>query len=201
MVMNKDILLIFARNPTLGKVKTRLAATIGNVQALLVYKKLVAYTASVTENVDATKTVYYSEFIGSGDGWDDTYLKAVQQGRDLGDRMSNAFIDALGRSHPKAIVIGTDCYGLTTEIISDAFRQLDNYDVVIGPARDGGYYLLGIRKHDQHLFDDIAWSTNTVLKETLSRCLDLELTHYLLPTLADIDDEKDLAETDLLDSL
>lgn len=198
MIMTNDTLLIFARNPVYGKVKTRLAAAIGNDKALLVYKALLRHTAEVTKSVNADRIVYYSDFITDSDVWDDTHHKAVQQGADLGERMSNAFNETFKGGTKKAVIIGTDCYDLTYAIITDAFTALNNYDVVIGPALDGGYYLLGMQTYRPQLFDNMKWSTDTVSKETLSRCADLGLSHFLLPVLSDIDEQKDLVNTNIL---
>jgi rSAM/selenodomain-associated transferase 1 len=196
--MSNDTLLIFARNPVYGKVKTRLAATVGNDKALQIYQQLVEHTAAVTQNINATRVVYYSDFIADNDAWDNNYSKTVQQGTDLGERMSNAFSDTLELGVKKAVLIGTDCYKLNTEIIANAFTELSNYDIVIGPALDGGYYLLGMNNHHPQLFNDITWSTDTVLMETLTRCADLGLRYFLLPVLSDIDDEKDLLNHPIL---
>jgi rSAM/selenodomain-associated transferase 1 len=191
-------LMIFVRNPVYGKVKTRLAATLGDTLALKVYCFLLDHTAKLTETIDAKRIVYYSEFIGSGDVWDGTCLKAIQHGRDLGERMSNAFNEQLKSTSAKAVLIGSDCYALTSKIIHDAFRYLDQYDVVIGPALDGGYYLIGMNRPHKELFDKILWSTASVLEETRLRCQKQGLRYYLLPALPDIDEEKDLLHTDIL---
>jgi rSAM/selenodomain-associated transferase 1 len=196
-MINNDTLLIFARNPVYGKVKTRLAATIGNDKALLVYQILVEHTAAVTQDIDAVRIVYYTDLIVADDAWNNTYLKNVQYGDGLGERMSNAFRDTLEYGEKKVVVIGTDCYDLTTAVIEAAFAELANYDVVIGPALDGGYYLLGMNIHQPHLFGNMEWSTDTVLKETLTRCADLGLRYLLLPVLSDIDDEKDLLNSNI----
>ncbi|MEO6850935.1 MAG: TIGR04282 family arsenosugar biosynthesis glycosyltransferase [Mucilaginibacter sp.] len=196
--MSNDTLLIFARNPVYGKVKTRLAATIGNDKALQIYRQLLEHTAAVTQPINADRVVYYSDFIADNDAWDNNYSKAMQRGIDLGERMSNASKDKLETGAKKAIIIGTDCYELDTEIIANAFTQLSNYDIVIGPALDGGYYLLGMNSHYPKLFNDITWSTDTVLKETIARCAELGLRHFLLPVLSDIDDENDLLNYPIL---
>ncbi len=199
--MINDTLLIFARNPVYGKVKTRLAATIGNDKALLIYQKLVEHTAAVTKNIDAARMVYYSDFIADGDDWNDAYLKVVQRGKDLGERMCNAFNDTLKSGEKKVVIIGTDCYELTSEIISSAFTGLSNYDIVIGPALHGGYYLLGMNTQHPHLFDNIKWGTDMVLKGTIARCAALGLSYFLLPALSDIDEENDLRNTDIVNQL
>jgi rSAM/selenodomain-associated transferase 1 len=196
--MSNDTLLIFVRNPVYGKVKTRLAATIGNDKALQIYQQLVEHTAAVTQHINATRVVYYSDFISEGDAWNETYLKTVQHGEGLGERMSNAFKDTLEYGAKKTVLIGTDCYELNAEIIANGFTELSNYDIVIGPALDGGYYLLGMKTHHPQLFNDITWSTDTVLKETLARCAELGLRYFMLPVLSDIDDENDLLNYPIL---
>lgn len=199
--MSNNILLIFTRNLIYGKVKTRLAATIGHDRTLSVYRLLLEHTAQLTKTIDATWIVYYSDAIADGDEWDNSYLKTVQQGGDLGERMANAFDDNLKNGIKKVVIIGTDCYELTGGVIADAFAQLEQHDVVIGPALDGGYYLLGMKVFHPELFVDVAWSTPSVLKDTLSRCESLTLNYFLLPVLSDIDEERDLLHTDILDKL
>jgi len=197
MDKSKNALLIFAKNPILGKVKTRLAATVGNDRALQIYIQLLNHTQSVTNDVAATKIVFYSDFIAMNDIWDKGYLKKTQRGADLGDRMSTAFDKTLKKGFDKAVIIGTDCYDLTNAVIEDAFSALENHDVVIGPALDGGYYLLGMKNHYPQLFNEMVWSTDTVFNETLARCNDLNLRYFLLPVLSDIDNEKDLVNTNI----
>jgi rSAM/selenodomain-associated transferase 1 len=196
--MSNDTLLIFARNPVYGKVKTRLAATIGNDKALQIYQQLVEHTAAVTQPINANRLVYYSDFIANNDAWNNNYLKAMQRGTDLGERMSNAFKDILESGTNKAIVIGTDCYELNTDIIANAFTKLTHFDIVIGPALDGGYYLLGMNNYHPELFNDIRWSTDSVLNDTLDRCAELDLRYFLLPVLSDIDNENDLLNHPIL---
>lgn len=199
--MTNNCLIIFTRNPVYGKVKTRLAATVGEDVALKVYQFLVAHTAKVAYGIAAVRAIYYSDTVVTADVWDEADRKVLQEGAGLGERMSNAFRDVLNEGRDKAIIIGTDCYELTRDIIDDAFAQLDEYDVVVGPALDGGYYLLGMKQHHPELFDGIFWSTNSVLQDTLSRCDNLLLRYSLLPDLSDIDQEMDLLKTDILQKL
>lgn len=199
--MTNSCLIIFTRNPVYGKVKTRLAASVGNDVALKVYQFLVEHTAQVTYGLGAVRAIYYSDTVVSTDVWDQADCKVLQEGVGLGERMSNAFRDVVSGGLEKAIIIGTDCYELTRDIIDYGFAQLDQYDVVVGPALDGGYYLLGMKEHHPELFDGIAWSTDSVLQETLSRCDNLSLRYFLLPDLSDIDEEKDLLKTDILEKL
>ena len=189
----KKSLLIFVKNPIKGKVKTRLAATIGDQAALEIYNELLMYTENCTRAVFAHKTVYYSDFLGAGDMWsEEIYDKSTQTGDDLGERMANAFDDAFAKGTEQVAIIGSDCFEITAEIIEDAFNQLAYHDVVIGPALDGGYYLLALKSPCKELFKNIDWSTNKVFSQTLEICRKLGLETKTLKVLSDIDNESDL---------
>lgn len=191
--MTKQALLIFTKNAEAGKVKTRLAATIGNEAALSIYMQLIAHTIAVTEALPVDKFVFYSGYIEREGAWSNkNYFKQLQQGNDLGERMSQAFAFAFQKGHNQIVIIGTDCPELNAEIIINAFALLNKHDVVIGPAEDGGYYLLGMKQHYSELFENMHWSTNTVFDETARKCAALQLAYCLLPVLKDIDEEKDL---------
>lgn len=184
-------LIIFIKNPALGKVKTRLAATIGNEAALAVYHKLSQRTREVSLALEVPRHLFYSDFIDHDDAWDNVlFTKKKQQGLDLGERMHLAFVETLQTSN-KAVIIGSDCPLLTPEIIQLAFDQLDQHPFVLGPALDGGYYLLGMRQPAPALFENMAWSTEHVAKITLERVAERGMSCYLLPALPDIDVEKD----------
>src|SRR6266496_6553063 len=191
--MKAQALLIFTKNLIFGNVKTRLAATVSNEVAFTVYKQLVQHTISVTDCLPVDKIVFYSEQIDERDMWsNDIYEKQLQAGKDLGERIHNAFHQVFNKGYSKAVIIGTDCPELTSGIIMSAFVYLNNHDVVIGPARDGGYYLLGMKKLHTELFRNINWSSDKVLQQTLTACRQLFLSTHLLPELSDIDDENDL---------
>lgn len=166
--MSKNLLLIFTRNPELGKVKTRLAAGIGDEAALEIYKFLVSHTQNITRNLSCTKYVYYSECIHENDNWDrNSYTKKLQHGTDLGARMKNAFHEGFQDGFENIIIIGSDMFDITQRDIKLAFDTLRDNDYVIGPASDGGYYLLGMNKLNPGLFNEKAWGTSTVLSDTL----------------------------------
>jgi uncharacterized protein len=189
----KQVLLIFSKNLVYGNVKTRIAATAGNDVAFAIYKQLLEYTASITNHLPIKKMVFYSERIEEQDMWsDDIYEKRIQTGAELGERMCNAFVEVFKNGYDKAVIIGTDCFELSSGIIMNAFDCLNNYDIVIGPAKDGGYYLLGMRNLQTELFKNINWSSDKVLQQTLAVCDRLSLTTQLLPELSDIDYENDL---------
>ena len=189
--MNKNCLLIFTRNPELGKVKTRLAKTIGDEKALEIYYFLLEKTKQVTEQIQAEKRVFYDCFVDENDLWNSqTFQKFIQKGTDLGSRMQHAFSEAFQSGFEKVIIIGSDLYDLTPEIISTAFQQLDKNDVVIGPAIDGGYYLLGMKKLHQTIFQNKNWGTESVRKDTLTDLKDKEV--FLLEELNDVDVFEDI---------
>jgi len=191
--MNKELLIIFIKNPVLGKVKTRLAATIGSEKALAVYQQLLTRTEAITKNLPCEKVVYYSDFIAEDDSWSSlVYQKQLQSGSDLGDRMFNAFKDGFAAGFNSICIIGSDCFELTSDIILRAFEKLQQNEVLIGPATDGGYYLLGLTELLPFLFQDKSWSTENVLEQTLQDIKEKGLSVALLPALTDVDEEKDL---------
>jgi rSAM/selenodomain-associated transferase 1 len=127
------------------------------------------------------------------DAWDNKiYEKNIQTGNDLGDKMKNAFATVFGNRNKKLVIIGTDCPDLNASVIMNAYVYLEDHDIVIGPASDGGYYLLGMKKLHPRLFEKIDWSTEKVLAQTLKICESSNLSTFLLPELSDIDDENDL---------
>lgn len=165
---SKNLLLIFTRNPELGKVKTRLARDVGDQTALNIYKFLLDHTVAVTKNIIADKEVYYSEEIHHHDIWDpQVYTKKLQKGEDLGERMKNAFAEGFKNGYSKIAIIGSDLFDITSEEIAEAFDKLNEADFVVGPATDGGYYLIGMRCLNTSIFVDKQWGTSTVLQETL----------------------------------
>ena len=105
--------------------------------------------------------------------------------------MENAFADAFGAGGQKVVIIGSDCPGITTSLLEEAFTKLETSYVVIGPATDGGYYLLGMRQFVPHLFRDIAWSTSEVAKQTLAIAAANGFTVAELVALSDVDHVED----------
>jgi uncharacterized protein len=188
----ENALIIFARNPVLGKVKTRLASTVGNEKALAIYHSLLTYTAGITSMVHCDKYVFYADGVSKQDSWDDTvFSKKEQEGNDLGERMQLAFHSIFEKGYKKVVIIGTDCFELTETILEKAFASLDSYNAVIGPSADGGYYLLGMNKYYPFLFADKSWSTDTVFKGTITDLSAHDIPYFTLPVLHDIDTEAD----------
>jgi len=187
----ENLLLIFTRNPELGKVKTRLAKTVGDETALKIYKFLLQKTRDISSKVTSDKAVYYSVKIRNNDIWDtNSYQKYQQLGEDLGLRMLNAFKNSFDAGYKKVLIIGSDLYDLSTERIDIAFNELDTNDVVIGPAEDGGYYLLGMNTLQENIFKNKDWGTDTVRKDTLVDLKDKKV--HLLSALNDVDVFEDI---------
>ena len=189
--MHKKLLLIFTRNPELGKAKTRLAKTVGDETALEIYKFLLEKTRDISSKVSSDKAVYYSVKIRENDIWNEnTFQKHQQVGEGLGFRMLNAFKDGFEAGYEKVMIIGSDLYDLTSENIETAFDELNNNDLVIGPAEDGGYYLLGMNSLHSTIFKNKNWGTETVRKDTLSDLKDKKVK--LLAFKNDIDVYEDI---------
>lgn len=185
-------LLIFIKNPIKGKAKTRLAATVGDDEALRIYKELLKHTRQIATNIDANRYLFYGFFIDNEDDWsNDKFNKFLQIDGSLGDKMKDAFEKVFTDGNQKVIIIGSDCASLTPEIVSNAFLQLDNHDFVIGPADDGGYYLIGMNSFEPTIFDGVAWSTEAVLPKTIENIKALNKNYALLTVLSDIDYEED----------
>lgn len=196
---SKKALIIFARNPKLGTCKTRLAKRIGDQAALNIYIHLLKHTAATTQEIQVDKFVFYSQAIHKNDLWNASiFKKRLQQGNDLGERMQNAFMELLGLGYEKVIIVGSDLLDLRAKHIQTAFDYLDKNDVVIGPAKDGGYYLLGMKNLHPSLFKNKAWGTSTVLKNTLDNLKEMDFS--ILEPLNDIDtfeDVKDYKELEI----
>ncbi len=188
----KNLIIIFTKNPIEGKVKTRLAKTIGAKNAVEIYKLLIEQTQIVTKNLNCEKHVYYADFTNLDDSWDNKlYTKKIQIGDDLGHRMENSFKEGFELGFEKIVIIGTDLWDLQKSDIELAFKSLDNSDVCIGPAIDGGYYLLGLKnKIPLNIFKNKEWSTSTVFSDTLNDIKNLKVS--LLNPKNDIDEIDDL---------
>lgn len=185
-------LIVFARRPCLGAVKTRLATTLGDEAALHIYRRLLEHTRREAAGVDCDRFLFLT-----GDGeellWDGFTVLEQSSGH-LGIRMSAAFRALFGKGYSRVLVIGSDCPALTYFAIEAAFTALHFHDAVVGPATDGGYYLLGTGGFFPELFTDMVWSTDTVLQETVERLKAHHRTHILLSPLTDVDTAADLPE-------
>lgn len=189
--MSNPLIMVFVRNPELGRVKTRLAKSIGDQAALEIYKILSKHTSKIISEIDSDQLIFYSDKIQDNDIWTATNCKKqIQTKGDLGQKMLAAFQYGFSLGYQKIIIIGSDLYSLRPKHIESAFEQLENYDVVIGPALDGGYYLLGLNFIIPKIFKQKQWSTSSVLKETLSDLKEFNVN--LLEPLNDIDTYEDL---------
>lgn len=193
MNIHQQLLIIFIKNPELGKVKTRLAKTMGEKKALEIYKSLLNHTHAITKELHTDKAVFYSDFVDHSDQWeDDIYLKKTQRGSNLGDRMFNAFAWGFEQGYSSICIIGSDCYEITTACIESAFQKLLKAEVAIGPSFDGGYYLLAMKSFYPFLFKNKRWSTGTVFEDTIKDIESHKIATSLLEVLHDVDVESDL---------
>lgn len=193
----KQQLIIFIKNPVKGQVKTRIAYTEGEEVALKIYQELLDKCLEETSKVEAVRHLFYSEEIEEDDIWTRThYLKHLQkQDPDLGERMHDAFNQLQQAGQAKTIIIGSDCYDLTAEIIHQAYQRLDQTDLVFGPANDGGYYLLGMKEFHSSLFQGISWSSPLVLEQSCRIAKNEGLTYSLLDELIDLDTIDDVKKS------
>ena len=187
--MQKSLLVVFARTPVFGKVKNRLAIKLGKAKALEIHLRLVEHTLAVVNNSGCSYKVYLSE----GSNVKQAFSYELQSGIDLGERMNKA-LQTEFETNTKVCLIGSDCLALTVTHITNAFKQLDAADVVIGPAIDGGYYLIGMKKPQPQLFSKISWGSSTVLENTLQICAGSGLVVHQLDLLNDIDQPEDVPD-------
>jgi rSAM/selenodomain-associated transferase 1 len=186
-------ILILCKNPILGKAKTRLAKSIGQKKALEIYHFLLEHTAQIVAEVACDKRIFYSDSILTEDAFQgDNYYKKLQAKGDLGNRMKVAFENAFAAGYQRAVIIGSDCYELSSPILNDALAALENSETVFGPAKDGGYYLMGMRQLIPAVFENQPWSQANLLSNTLQTLNQLGHSHQLLPTLSDVDYLEDL---------
>ncbi|MGB0166528.1 MAG: TIGR04282 family arsenosugar biosynthesis glycosyltransferase [Luteibaculum sp.] len=187
-------LIIFAKNPEKGKVKTRLAKDLGSNEALTWYLRLLKRTETAIQGLTAEKTVYWSkaEPLHPPAFYRDEFAHKVQQGENLGDKMSQAIEDQFRKGYDALVIIGTDCWDLKPKHIEEAYQLLRKNDVVMGPAKDGGYYLLGMNRYHPELFENVPWSTEEVANVTRKACQKLELSMAEIETLNDVDKVHDL---------
>lgn len=187
----KKTLIIFVKVPAAGEVKTRLARDVGNEQALRIYKQLIGLTFAAAEQSEAEVFVFWNREPNPGMSVPDSFHGRLQQGITLGERMQNAFREILSESYGQVCIIGSDCPQLTASHINDAFRYLNATDIVIGPARDGGYYLLGMKQDHTWVFGLEKWSHDEVFEQTMELIAASRLSYGQLEQLSDLDDIAD----------
>lgn len=202
MPSSRNIVILFTRYPQPGKCKTRLIPVLGKDGAIKVHQQLVTHILkALTECIRRDNTelcIYYDG--GSQpemEAWlGKDYSFIQQEGVDLGQRMAQALIQALSQGK-NAILLGSDCPAVSASLLQEALDSLHQHDMVVGPAHDGGYYLIGLARHVntdccRSLFKRIPWSTAQVLSRTLERAEEQKLHFHTLPKLHDIDTAEDL---------
>lgn len=202
-----DTLLYFVKYPEPGKVKTRLARSVGQERAAELYRELaeknlkllrekmpgtVADFSIILACEPANKIEQFRDWLGKD------FQYWPQRGEGLGERLRAAFQQAFDEGASKVLALGSDTLGIKAEILRRAFDALKAHDVVIGPARDGGYYLIGASLARPSLFKDIPWSSPEVFSTTLERVRESNLSYYLLPELEDLDEVKNLERRKIL---
>ena len=187
---NKTAIIVFQKNEIKGQVKTRIAKTMGDTLALEIYRELVDLTYKAIEPVLADVILYFSDFLPEKVPIP-TWSYRIQNGKDLGERMSRAFCETFQLGYEKVIILGTDCPLVSAKILQESIQKLEECQVVIGPAEDGGYYLLGMKSLHPELFVGINWSTSLVFQQTVQFTGQLGLSYQFLARLSDVDTEED----------
>ncbi len=197
-ISNKQHLIVFTRYPEPGKTKTRLIPALGAEGAANLQRQMTEHTLSQVQKLPAiSSTLVEIRFTGGNlqlmQAWlGNTFIYQPQGAGDLGQRMEQSLLNALQNGAQKVIFIGIDCPGVNSEILTTAFQNLDTHDLVIGPAVDGGYYLIGLKRYIPELFANINWGTETVLQRTINIAQQLSLSQVQLLPLADVDRPEDL---------
>jgi uncharacterized protein len=189
-IAHDPVLIVMLKAPRPGLVKTRLAAAVGSEGAAAIYRRLVAHQLSQVPP-DWPVEVHFapSDAAAEMQAWLGPKYRYVPQGAgDLGARLVEAVRHSINRGAPAVIVVGGDCPGLDEETLLEAWRYLRTHEAVIGPACDGGYYLIGLRQTWADVFRDIPWSTATVLAATLDRFQSIGISPRLLEPKEDVDD-------------
>ncbi len=185
--MNKTAIIIFIRNKNLSRVKKQLDKSVGDELAFEVYNQMIYHTQMITKSLSADKYLYYDKLTELETSWnDDTYIKKEQSGGDMATRISNACKDVFNKGYEHVVIIGSDCLELDERIIRLAFRQLEHFDSVLGPTKDGGFYLIGLNEFKQEIFHLEKWGTPELTIQTLKTINSLGKTHFMLSELSEI---------------
>jgi uncharacterized protein len=201
----KKALLVFAKCPQPGQVKTRLAPPLLPGEAAELYRRMLCdVMAKVTLLPEVERYLFYEEGKDAREYFSERAHGMTcfpQQGKDLGERMADAFRTVFAMGHHAVIVIGTDSPDLPFSFINNAFGMLEYGEsgAVFGPSEDGGYYLVGMTQLYRELFHDIPWSSERVLQESLKRAEEAGISVSLLPVWHDVDNAVDLERAELLD--
>ena len=200
----ENALIVFLKYPEENRVKTRLAASVGTSRACRLYRKVAKFVADSFSGSEKWETFFFYEpeerrkevleWIGAKEN----FLFA-QKGKSLGQKMANAFGKCFSLDFANVVIIGTDCVLMTEEDVETSFSLLSEkkFGAVLGPATDGGYYLLGLGVETDAVFRDVPWSTPRVLEETERRLRQDGIRYFLMRELSDIDEEKDIKISDI----
>lgn len=195
-------LIIFVNNLEKGKIKPQLADEIGEEKLLDVYRYLLKYTAEIATTCHCNRFVFYSSYIHIADSFDDhCFTKFLQEGESFRERVKNAFEKVFDLGIKKACIIQSDCSDLTPDVLDDAFRQLDQYDIVLGPTLQGDNYMVGMKKLYPQLFSGANEETDYVLKDIAESAQKMQLKYFTLPQLNTIITLEDLKESSVLNHL
>jgi uncharacterized protein len=198
----KEALILMAKAPLEGEVKTRLIGELSPAEVTELYINFLRDTFALMEEVQDERETISLALCYTPAGEEEAFeiveregsLMLAQRGEDLGERLSNCFMDFFDLGFESVVVIGADSPTLPADYLFEAFDRLaDEDDVVIGPAEDDGYYLVGMRKFRREIFEDIPWGTGGVLSATNDRVRDAGLNLHLLPAWYDVDTPAELA--------
>jgi uncharacterized protein len=198
MKNSAEQIIIFTRYPVSGKAKTRLIPALGAVGAADLHRQMTEHLLAKVKKLASTRAIAIQVCHESGDHelmkqWlGPGIFFQPQGGGDLGARMERAFADAFQSGFERVTIVGTDCPGITVNILQSALDALREYDFVLGPALDGGYYLIGLRRPILQLFQGVPWGTEKVFEYTLKIADELGLRHTILDPLNDVDRPEDL---------
>ena len=189
-----NAVILFARDPILGQVKTRLSSSFDDETILRLYTCFVEDSLGKirqVDNADCFVGISPSNISGFFNGIEDSGTRLfIQQGKDLGDKMRQAFVDRFSDGYKKVVIIGSDSPSLPVSYINQALNS--DKDLMLGPSTDGGYYLIAMTGKVSEVFDGIAWGTEQVLDETLNRVKKAGVSLELLPVWYDVDFPEDL---------
>ena len=201
---SRNALIVFLKYPEENRVKTRLAATVGPERACGFYRESAKFVADSVRGSENWETLFFHDPPGKREEtveWlgRDGSLFFAQSGESLGERMSRAFGECFSMGFENVAIIGTDCVFVTRDDVETAFGLLsgDRFDAVLGPAADGGYYLLGLCRRTDAVFAGMEWSTGRVLEETARRMRAAGIRCAFMRELADIDEEEDIRMEDI----
>ena len=188
---NNNALILFVKAPRIGEVKTRLQPELTPDQSVMLYRAMVEDFVNKFNNLSFCDLKIFFFPVNAnkemvrwlGDQLD--YFP--QQGKDLGERMHNAITEMLKQNYEKVAVIGSDIPTLDSTTIVRAFTSLEGYDVVLGPCKDGGYYLIGMKQPHPELFEEISWGTSVVLRQTIQKARTANLEIVQIEKKSDID--------------